>query len=110
VETAEARTGTTASAHAGAVTGLCFTSDGLRLLSTGRDSTMRLWDTTRGINTLVRTPGAPSHTDTHTHTYIHTCKLPSPTPGPSARIDGLAHAPLWLHTHIHAYMHIYTYM
>jgi WD40 repeat protein len=108
VETAEARTGTTASAHAGAVTGLCFTSDGLRLLSTGRDSTMRLWDTTRGINTLVRTPGAPSHT--HTHTYIHTCKLPSPTPSPSARIDGLAHAPLWLHTQIHAHMHTYTYM
>ena len=40
-------------AHSGAVNGLCFTSDGLHLLSFGTDENIRLWDTSSGRNTLV---------------------------------------------------------
>ncbi|KAL4630092.1 DNA excision repair protein ERCC-8 isoform X1 [Arapaima gigas] len=40
-------------AHNGRVNGLCFTSDGLFLLTTGTDDRMRLWETATGANTLV---------------------------------------------------------
>ncbi|TNM89722.1 hypothetical protein fugu_003956 [Takifugu bimaculatus] len=40
-------------AHNGRVNGLCFTSDGLYLLTTGTDDRMRLWNGATGENTLV---------------------------------------------------------
>lgn len=40
-------------AHNGRVNGLCFTADGLHLLTTGTDDRMRLWNSGTGENTLV---------------------------------------------------------
>ncbi|EDM10309.1 excision repair cross-complementing rodent repair deficiency, complementation group 8 (predicted), isoform CRA_c [Rattus norvegicus] len=40
-------------AHNGKVNGLCFTSDGLHLLTVGTDNRMRLWNSSSGDNTLV---------------------------------------------------------
>uniref|UniRef100_A0A8D0E0E8 DNA excision repair protein ERCC-8 n=1 Tax=Salvator merianae TaxID=96440 RepID=A0A8D0E0E8_SALMN len=40
-------------AHNGRVNGLCFTSDGLHLLTVGTDDRMRLWNSSNGENTLV---------------------------------------------------------
>ncbi|XP_077417256.1 DNA excision repair protein ERCC-8 isoform X2 [Vanacampus margaritifer] len=40
-------------AHNGRVNGLCFTSDGLHLLTSGTDDRMRLWNSATGENTLV---------------------------------------------------------
>ncbi|XP_075054877.1 DNA excision repair protein ERCC-8 [Mixophyes fleayi] len=40
-------------AHNGRVNGLCFTSDGLHLLTVGTDDRMRLWNSASGENTLV---------------------------------------------------------
>ncbi|CAH1243109.1 ERCC8 [Branchiostoma lanceolatum] len=40
-------------AHNGHVNGLCFTPEGLHLLSFGTDNRLRLWDTATGRNTLV---------------------------------------------------------
>ncbi|XP_043545294.1 DNA excision repair protein ERCC-8 isoform X3 [Chiloscyllium plagiosum] len=40
-------------AHNGRVNGLCFTSDGLHLLTIGTDDRMRLWNSSTGHNTLV---------------------------------------------------------
>uniref|UniRef100_A0A671P6Q0 DNA excision repair protein ERCC-8 n=1 Tax=Sinocyclocheilus anshuiensis TaxID=1608454 RepID=A0A671P6Q0_9TELE len=40
-------------AHNGRVNGLCFTADGLHLLTTGTDDRMRLWNSATGENTLV---------------------------------------------------------
>lgn len=40
-------------AHNGRVNGLCFTGDGLYLLTTGTDDRMRLWNSATGENTLV---------------------------------------------------------
>uniref|UniRef100_A0A7M4FFW3 ERCC excision repair 8, CSA ubiquitin ligase complex subunit n=1 Tax=Crocodylus porosus TaxID=8502 RepID=A0A7M4FFW3_CROPO len=40
-------------AHNGRVNGLCFTSDGLHLLTVGTDDRMRLWNSSTGENTLV---------------------------------------------------------
>ncbi|MEE6461271.1 hypothetical protein FKM82_001247 [Ascaphus truei] len=40
-------------AHNGRVNGLCFTSDGLHLLTVGTDDRMRLWNSSSGENTLV---------------------------------------------------------
>ncbi|XP_054630044.1 DNA excision repair protein ERCC-8 isoform X2 [Dunckerocampus dactyliophorus] len=40
-------------AHNGRVNGLCFTSDGLYLLTSGTDDRMRLWNSATGENTLV---------------------------------------------------------
>ncbi|KAM9093912.1 DNA excision repair protein ERCC-8 isoform 1-T1 [Sarcophilus harrisii] len=40
-------------AHNGRVNGLCFTRDGLHLLTTGTDDRMRLWNSSSGENTLV---------------------------------------------------------
>lgn len=41
------------SSHTGFVNGLCFTLDGLHIVSFGTDNTLRLWNTTNGRNTLV---------------------------------------------------------
>ncbi|KAG1973437.1 DNA excision repair protein ERCC-8 [Pimephales promelas] len=40
-------------AHNGRANGLCFTADGLYLLTTGTDDRMRLWNSATGENTLV---------------------------------------------------------
>ncbi|XP_063051057.1 DNA excision repair protein ERCC-8 isoform X2 [Engraulis encrasicolus] len=40
-------------AHNGRVNGLCFTADGLFLLTAGTDDRMRLWNSATGENTLV---------------------------------------------------------
>lgn len=40
-------------AHNGRANGLCFTDDGLYLLTTGTDDRMRLWNSATGENTLV---------------------------------------------------------
>ncbi|XP_061115794.1 DNA excision repair protein ERCC-8 isoform X1 [Conger conger] len=40
-------------AHNGRVNGMCFTPDGLLLLTTGTDDRMRLWNSATGENTLV---------------------------------------------------------
>ena len=40
-------------AHNGHVNGLCYTSDGLHLLSIGTDDRMRLWDLLAESNTLI---------------------------------------------------------
>ncbi|KAJ3604252.1 hypothetical protein NHX12_028993 [Muraenolepis orangiensis] len=40
-------------AHNGRVNGLCFSGDGLYLVSTGTDDRMRLWNSANGENTLV---------------------------------------------------------
>uniref|UniRef100_A0A3B4BDZ2 Uncharacterized protein n=1 Tax=Periophthalmus magnuspinnatus TaxID=409849 RepID=A0A3B4BDZ2_9GOBI len=40
-------------AHNGRANGLCFTGDGLYLLTTGTDDRMRLWNSASGENTLV---------------------------------------------------------
>ncbi|XP_048953846.1 DNA excision repair protein ERCC-8 isoform X6 [Canis lupus baileyi] len=39
-------------AHNGKVNGLCFTNDGLHLLTVGTDNRMRLWNSSSGENTL----------------------------------------------------------
>lgn len=41
-------------AHNGRVNGVCFTGDGLYLLTTGTDDRMRLWNSATGENTLVK--------------------------------------------------------
>lgn len=41
-------------AHNGRVNGLCFSADGLFLLTTGTDDRMRLWNSATGENTLVK--------------------------------------------------------
>lgn len=46
-------------AHNGRVNGLCFTGDGLYLLTTGTDDRMRLWNSATGENTLVSRPHNP---------------------------------------------------
>ncbi|KAI8590429.1 WD40-repeat-containing domain protein [Geranomyces variabilis] len=43
----------TATAHTGAVNGLAFTSDGLKLVTTGHDQTPRLWDMPTLHNSLA---------------------------------------------------------
>ncbi|NXQ16429.1 ERCC8 protein, partial [Peucedramus taeniatus] len=40
-------------AHDGRVNGLCYTNDGLHLLTIGTDDRMRLWNSSTGENTLV---------------------------------------------------------
>lgn len=40
-------------AHNGRVNGLCFTGDGLYILTAGTDDRMRLWNSATGENTLV---------------------------------------------------------
>ncbi|TPX43583.1 hypothetical protein SeLEV6574_g04979 [Synchytrium endobioticum] len=45
--------GVDVTAHDGIVNGLCFTSDGMYLVSTGHDERVRLWDMTSGRNTLT---------------------------------------------------------
>ncbi|XP_010153097.1 PREDICTED: DNA excision repair protein ERCC-8-like, partial [Eurypyga helias] len=40
-------------AHNGRVNGLCYTNDGLHLLTIGTDDRMRLWNSSTGENTLV---------------------------------------------------------
>ena len=40
-------------AHNGAISGLCFTADGLHLITLGTDQRMRVWNTASGRNTLV---------------------------------------------------------
>ncbi|XP_068782202.1 DNA excision repair protein ERCC-8-like isoform X3 [Struthio camelus] len=40
-------------AHNGRVNGLCYTNDGLHLLTVGTDDRMRLWNSSTGENTLV---------------------------------------------------------
>mmetsp|Transcript_35876 Transcript_35876/g.57994 ORF Transcript_35876/g.57994 Transcript_35876/m.57994 type:complete len:459 (+) Transcript_35876:115-1491(+) len=47
----------TSTAHSGAVTALCYTPDGLFLLSSGTDERLRLWNTFSGLNTLVNFGG-----------------------------------------------------
>ena len=42
-------------AHGGYVNGLCFTADGLHLVTFGTDERVRLWDAFSGKNTLVST-------------------------------------------------------
>ncbi|XP_061474727.1 DNA excision repair protein ERCC-8 isoform X2 [Rhineura floridana] len=44
---------TAKTAHNGRVNGLCFTSDGLHLLTFGTDDRIRLWNSSSGENTLV---------------------------------------------------------
>lgn len=48
-------------AHNGHVNGLCFSSDGLHLLSFGTDNRLRLWDSCSGRNTLVSGRGSGYH-------------------------------------------------
>ncbi|CAG8649349.1 1854_t:CDS:2 [Paraglomus brasilianum] len=43
--------------HTAPVNGLTFTHDGLHLLSTGQDNTLRLWDVYQGTNVLVEYGG-----------------------------------------------------
>ncbi|NWZ62211.1 ERCC8 protein, partial [Acrocephalus arundinaceus] len=43
--------------HNGRVNGLCYTSDGLHLLTIGTDDRMRLWNSSTGENTLVSFQG-----------------------------------------------------
>ena len=40
-------------AHNGRVNGLCFSGDGLYLITMGTDDRMRLWNSSTGENTLV---------------------------------------------------------
>lgn len=49
-------------AHDGYVNGLCFTSDGLFLLSLGTDRRMRLWNTFTGNNEMVNFGTIPNET------------------------------------------------
>ncbi|KAM4053605.1 DNA excision repair protein ERCC-8 isoform 2-T2 [Anomaloglossus baeobatrachus] len=52
-EKSKASSEATNTAHNGRVNGLCFTSDGLHLLTVGTDDRMRLWNSATGENTLV---------------------------------------------------------
>uniref|UniRef100_A0A3Q3G6A8 DNA excision repair protein ERCC-8 n=1 Tax=Kryptolebias marmoratus TaxID=37003 RepID=A0A3Q3G6A8_KRYMA len=52
-EKSKASSETVNTAHNGRVNGLCFTLDGLYLLTTGTDDRMRLWNSASGENTLV---------------------------------------------------------
>ncbi|KAG9334746.1 hypothetical protein JZ751_006583 [Albula glossodonta] len=61
-------------AHNGRVNGLCFTGDGLHLLTTGTDDRMRLWNSATGENTLVLHP-APK-----TLLSLKPCFTPKVTP------------------------------
>eukprot|EP01137_Pigoraptor_chileana_P020912 Opistho-2@83903 len=54
----------TRAAHNGAVKGLCFTSDGLFLLSSGTDARLMLWDALSAKNTLVNFASTRSSTRT----------------------------------------------
>ncbi|MEQ2217456.1 DNA excision repair protein ERCC-8, partial [Xenoophorus captivus] len=53
-ERSKASSQTVNTAHNGRVNGLCYTADGLYLLTTGTDDRMRLWNSATGENTLVR--------------------------------------------------------
>lgn len=46
-----------AKAHDGPITSIVFTTDGGKLLSTGTDNKLRMWDVDKAINTLVNYPG-----------------------------------------------------
>ncbi|CAG8571905.1 6689_t:CDS:2, partial [Ambispora leptoticha] len=50
-------------AHNGGANGLCFTSDGTQLLSSGHDRTVRLWDVYTGRNAMVDYPNIPNTTN-----------------------------------------------
>ncbi|XP_005990749.1 DNA excision repair protein ERCC-8 isoform X2 [Latimeria chalumnae] len=52
-EKSKASSEAVSTAHNGRVNGLCFTGDGLYLLTTGTDDRMRLWNSSTGENTLV---------------------------------------------------------
>ncbi|MEQ2298412.1 DNA excision repair protein ERCC-8 [Ameca splendens] len=52
-ERSKASSQTVNTAHNGRVNGLCYTADGLYLLTTGTDDRMRLWNSATGENTLV---------------------------------------------------------
>ncbi|XP_064385790.1 DNA excision repair protein ERCC-8-like [Halichondria panicea] len=52
-------------AHSGHVNGLCFSSDGLYLLSFATDNKLKLWDAFYGKNTLINY-GHLTNYDTHT--------------------------------------------
>ncbi|MEQ2164977.1 hypothetical protein GOODEAATRI_012270 [Goodea atripinnis] len=52
-EKSKASSQTVNTAHNGRVNGLCYTADGLYLLTTGTDDRMRLWNSATGENTLA---------------------------------------------------------
>ncbi|KAJ7427102.1 hypothetical protein WISP_09667 [Willisornis vidua] len=51
-EKSKASSEAASTAHNGRVNGLCYTSDGLHLLTIGTDDRMRLWNSSTGENTL----------------------------------------------------------
>ena len=52
-------------AHNGGINGLGFCGDGMRLVSTGTDGRMRLWDAFRGTDLLVHYPGVRNQSRVH---------------------------------------------
>ncbi|XP_074425150.1 DNA excision repair protein ERCC-8 isoform X4 [Larus michahellis] len=52
-EKSKAASEAASTAHNGRVNGLCYTNDGLHLLTIGTDDRMRLWNSSTGENTLV---------------------------------------------------------
>jgi DNA excision repair protein ERCC-8 len=46
-------------AHTGPIIGLAYTNNGHRIISLGKDNSLRLWDSISGLNTLVNYGKAP---------------------------------------------------
>ena len=59
-------------AHGGSVNGLCFSPDGLHLVSFGTDDRLRLWDAVTGKNTLVHQ--TPISFSKSIYTLLHTSR------------------------------------
>ncbi|XP_044302250.1 DNA excision repair protein ERCC-8 isoform X6 [Varanus komodoensis] len=62
-------------AHNGRVNGLCFTNDGLHLLTLGTDDRMRLWNSSTGENTLEL---YSSGRDSNILTWVPSLRQPEP--------------------------------
>ena len=70
-------------AHNGSVCSLCFTSDGLSLVSFGRDQRLRVWNTSTGRNNMINFGSIPNSSKkgvkiaTSSLTTPYVCFVPS---------------------------------
>ncbi|XP_075218382.1 DNA excision repair protein ERCC-8-like isoform X2 [Lycorma delicatula] len=63
----------TCTAHDGSVNGLCFTRNGLNLLSFGTDSRLRLWNVSTGENEMINYGSIPNDTRKSAQIDVSAC-------------------------------------